>query len=486
MDVDKNWDAWAYHLPFAARLWGLATPETFPLSEYLQARYDGFALFGEFLQGFFWSITGRPESANLVSFLSLVIYIYFLRNKFKIPIYLSTIALLAIPIVQVHATSSYVDLPGSIAMSVLVMMTLSLYLKPEEFSRKDLLILLLGAACAANIRLKLNPMVFLVLCAAIPKIFLSIHRKENTRRKGKTKFLLKISALFIGLAIVFTTPIKNAFYHHNPFYPVKIAVDSIILNHTEDPVPDPKFHGRETSRPERWLYSIFEIIPRPFFRGQWSIDQYSKGLGNRYGGFLGIYVLFNLLLFIYLAYRNWSRDSKVAAILLAVMSLITMIMPSSPRLRYYLYWMIVLVSLNLWMTCQYSRLGTLPKLVKPFSLGLAVGLAFMAVVICTRGKFVRPFFYSFDTFMEKRVDRSLMTTHDGGRSFCVSIERKRFLILYSSTFNPPLKYSIRHCDDWGDKRGDRINGATHRLIGGRNVGRRIQHKAYYQTSPTIR
>ncbi|MCH8209679.1 MAG: hypothetical protein IIA62_11605, partial [Nitrospinae bacterium] len=150
VDVDQSWDTWSYHLPFAARLWGLATPETYSFSSYWQPRFDGFGLLGEFLQGFFWFVTGRPESANLVSFLSLVIYIYFLRSFFKIPFYLSTIALLAIPIVQVHATSSYVDLPGSIAMSVLIMMTWALYLRPDEFSKKDLLVLLIGAACAAN------------------------------------------------------------------------------------------------------------------------------------------------------------------------------------------------------------------------------------------------------------------------------------------------------------------------------------------------
>lgn len=365
----KAWDTWFYHLPFAARLWGLATPETYSFSSYWQPRFDGFGLLGEFLQGFFWFVTGRPESANLVSFLSLVIYIYFLRSFFKIPFYLSTIALLAIPIVQVHATSSYVDLPGSIAMSVLIMMTWALYVRPDEFSKKDLLVLLIGAACAANMKLILVPLVFLVLCAAIPKLILSNQRKERPGSQSKTGFLGQLIALLIMLAIVFATPIKNTLKNGNPFYPVKVKIGVLVLNHAEDPPPDPEVHGKKTSRPERWLYSIFEIIPRPFFRGQWSIDQHSSGLGNRYGGFSGIYVLFNLVLFIYLAYRNWSRESKIAAIMILAMSMITMLMPSSPRLRFYMYWMIVLVSINLWMVCQFSRMGTLPKSLIPKAWG---------------------------------------------------------------------------------------------------------------------
>jgi len=49
VDVDKHWDSWAYHLPFAARLWGIIPPEEYVLGPYWQSWYEGFGLLGEFL-----------------------------------------------------------------------------------------------------------------------------------------------------------------------------------------------------------------------------------------------------------------------------------------------------------------------------------------------------------------------------------------------------------------------------------------------------
>lgn len=267
LDVCSYWDSWAYHLPFAARIWGIVPPENYILNSNLQSWYEGFGLFAEFLQGFFWYISGRPESANLVAFLSLILYIYLLRVYFKIPFYLSSIALLAIPLVQIHATASYVDLPGSIGVSVLMMMTYLLYIKTGNFQKREIIILFLGAACAANMRLKLIPIVLLFMCFAIFKISFSSAGKTEMQSRSKTKSFKRLLALLAALAIVFATAIKNTLLHGNPFYPVKIKVGSIVLNHTTEFAMTPEIKGMETVRPERWLYSIFEIIPRPFFRG---------------------------------------------------------------------------------------------------------------------------------------------------------------------------------------------------------------------------
>ena len=113
LEVSTEFDSWWYHLPWAANLWGIVTTEHYIWSGYVQDRFSGFPLLVEFLQGFFWQITGRPEGANLVCLLSLMLYLAFLRTYFRIPVYLSSIALLAIPLVQTHATSTYADLPAN-------------------------------------------------------------------------------------------------------------------------------------------------------------------------------------------------------------------------------------------------------------------------------------------------------------------------------------------------------------------------------------
>jgi len=378
--------------------------------------------------------------------LSLVLYVYFLRVKFKIPFYLSTIALLAIPLVQVHATATYVDLPGSIGVSVFIMMTYLLYIKTDDFRKQDIFILFLGAACAANMRLKLIPLVFLVMCFTIYKIVFSPDGKKEMWNRNKKKFLKQQLVLLTALAIVFATPIKNTLLNGNPFYPVKIKIGSLELNHTRGFTLDPMIPGMETSRPERWLYSIFEITPRPFFRGNWSIDQHSDGLGNRYGGFFGAYVLFNLILFAYLAYRAWSRETKIAVILIFILSIITMWLPSSPQLRYYMYWMIVLVSLNLYFVSNFSRLGKLPKLLNEQNFGLAAGVALLLVVSSTKGVYVRPQFYSFNKYLENTVDRNILRQIQEKDSFCIPKRIRPHLFLYSSKFHPPSNYSIKICE----------------------------------------
>ena len=96
LDVDRNFDTWVYHFPFAAKLWGMIPPDGFVFDGYFESRYHGFGVLGEYLQGFFWFMTGRPESANLVGYFSLILYILFLKRYFKVPFYLSTIGLLAL------------------------------------------------------------------------------------------------------------------------------------------------------------------------------------------------------------------------------------------------------------------------------------------------------------------------------------------------------------------------------------------------------
>src|SRR5208282_4614139 len=70
-DVSMAWDVWYYHLPFAARIAGIVPAAQFTYDPLNQARFDGFPLLAETLQGALWRITGRAESANLVAFATI-------------------------------------------------------------------------------------------------------------------------------------------------------------------------------------------------------------------------------------------------------------------------------------------------------------------------------------------------------------------------------------------------------------------------------
>ena len=84
-DVSTTWDVWYYHLPFAARLWGIVPESAFAFHPTNQARFEGFPLLAERLQGLFWWITGKPEAANLVCLASLALFVAFLNTGEVLP-----------------------------------------------------------------------------------------------------------------------------------------------------------------------------------------------------------------------------------------------------------------------------------------------------------------------------------------------------------------------------------------------------------------
>ena len=52
--IELRWDAWWYHIPFAAKRAGLGVPYQMP--PLIQDRYNGFPPLPEFLQGALWRL----------------------------------------------------------------------------------------------------------------------------------------------------------------------------------------------------------------------------------------------------------------------------------------------------------------------------------------------------------------------------------------------------------------------------------------------
>src|SRR5206468_4227574 len=105
VDVDlHNYDSLAYHLPFAARFWNIAPREKFLFLDRIESMYQGFPLLGEILQGLLWRFFHHIQAANLVALCALVLYCCFAQVFLRIPWYLMFLALLAVPLVQIHAT----------------------------------------------------------------------------------------------------------------------------------------------------------------------------------------------------------------------------------------------------------------------------------------------------------------------------------------------------------------------------------------------
>lgn len=454
IDIDTNYDTWWYHLPFAARIWGIVPKELFLAEDAIEYRFEGFPLLANFLQGFFWRITQRVQSANLVGFGSLILYLYFLKAYCRVPLYLSAIALLAIPTVITHATTCFVDLPGNIGVSILVMMTYLLYQRQQLPTKRDLLIIVLAAAAAVNIKPQLQPLTFIILCFTGLRI-VWLHFKLTPRFKP---WLIKaVPITLIACLLIFATPIKNIALYGNPFYPIKVQVAGIVLNHKLTPAT-----YQEGSRPQKWLNSVLEINTPPW----WSTDQWNGG-DNRYmdrgGGFFGAYVVFNLILLLFLflheklnksaSETNLTRETTTAIIFVVVMSIIPANFPQSHELRYFMFWMISLVSINLYLISRYEQNSGRLKWLKSKYLGLVYAV-FLTIVLVKVGNFyAKPQFYSLKQQIQVGVKPELLSQIKPedricliGKAGLVNPKEVRFAaiqhtFLYSAYFHPELNYS---------------------------------------------
>ena len=349
-DMDTNYDVGWYHLPFAARIWRIVPKELFVSGAKFEYRYDGFPLLAHFFQGFLWKVTGRVQATNLVSYFSVIIYLLFLKSYFQIPLHISTIAIFTIPAVLTHTPSSFVDLPGNIGASVLMMMIYSFFKQSKLPSKKELLFAFLGAAIAVNTKPQLQPLIFVLFW--IGGIRLGwLYFRQNKAVQRQIWSIIPLSVL--ASLLIFATPIKNVARYGNPFYPIKIEIAGIVLNHKMTPET-----YSEGNRTQKWLRSILEINTP-----EWSVDQSNRTNNpkflDRAGGFFGAYVVFNILLLLSFTIRekfqkqvlqiNHSKDASTALIVVLLVSLIPANFPQSHELRYLMFWMISLVSLNLYL-----------------------------------------------------------------------------------------------------------------------------------------
>ena len=442
IDVDGTYDSLGYHLPFAARIWNIV-----PASQFInmEERFDGFPLLGEFFQGFFWLITGRVQGANLVGFFSLVLYVYFLKTYFQVAYYLSAIALLAVPLIQAHAVNSYVDLIANVFLAMAIVMTYIVYLRRELPSRRNLLVIFLAAFGASNSKPQLQPLVFLVLgFIALRILWLRCRLSKNL-----FSWLFKaVPVAILASLIIFATSIKNIAIHGNPFYPVRVEIAGRVLNHALPMYSDAPGYLANAPKAQRWLYSVLEITA-----ANWNHDQYSKNPDrNRMGGFFGAYVVFHVLLLIYLAAKNRDRHTLLAGTTVVVMSVVAANFPQSHELRYFMYWAIVLISLNLYLVTRYPD-----SLVKPTRVGLVSLAALIVVAIETNFIYLKPSFYSLAQFKDKHIDREIIAQIEPEDIVCLP-KTYPYAFGYTPWFHPKLGYSYTIRSGFRDRcrRGEKV------------------------------
>jgi hypothetical protein len=440
-DVSRAWDVWYYHLPFAARLAGLVGPDVCVFDAANQSRRAGFPLLTELLQGLAWRLTGRPEGANLVAMASLALYVGFLRRSLGVPLHVAFLALMAVPLVQIHVTSCYVDLPANAAAAALVLSVIRVHASAEAPPPRAGFVILGLAAVVANMRFQLHPLVAVAVAASLPRLLPPLFEA----RDGRTLALL---ALFVPL--VGATFLRNAVVLHNPYYPMRLALGGLVLPGPDTAYSSSPAYLEHAPRAQRFVWSVLEVGLRPFSDGRrWTIDQWAPGGSPalRMGGFFGAYVVFHLCALAWTAARDRSRRARVSAIAFAAFTVVMANVPQSHELRYYLCWMMVLVSLNLWLACGGSEAWRGP------ALG-GVCTAFLAAVLwVTRCGYVLPSGVTFAELEREKVDAAVVEAIGEGERVC--LWREPYTFLYAAAFHGAKRYRVREAEEPAGCEGDR-------------------------------
>jgi hypothetical protein len=429
-DASQAWDVWYYHMPFAARLAGIVGPEAYLFHPSNEARFAGFPLLGELLQGLVWRLSGRPEAANLVAFASIPLFALFLRKKFGVPAHLSVLALFAIPLVHVHATSSYVDLPANAALAVLVLVAIQAWAQAEPPAARALVLAGVCAAIAVNTKTLLQPLVILALLAILAR---ALPHLVRTRAKAT------LAVVVFALPFVFATPLKNLASHHNPWYPVEVRVAGHVF-----PGPDGPYHSSpewlaRAAQPVRFAASVLELGVRPLTdRRRWTVDQWTPHDhdGYRMGGYFGAYVVVLLALFASRFMRERAREVRAAGIGFAAFTAVVAWMPQSHELRYYMAWMIVLVALNLWLACRPGA--------RAESVSIVTVIALAVVLVVTRGSYVWPTGSTFAELVHDKTSEELLSRVRDGDRICV--DRPPFTFLWAAPFHGSRRYTVEETD----------------------------------------
>lgn len=444
-DGNYGGDAHMYHIPFAARIWGLVPPEQFTFEYNLEHRYKGFPLLANFLQGLFWVIFQRPEATNLLAFFSLISIIAYFKFALNVPFYLATISLLAVPMIHMHAGRSYIDLPGNVAISILILTTYLLYINKIHFNHQTFLLIIGSAAVAAHTKFQLIPITFLALLAVLPQVILKYGKSDEKQQNEKIRIAKVLGLCFLASLVIFATPIRNIIVYQNPFYPVKVEIAGQVLNHNEAP---PNFmHPTLKQLPPhlRWGRSILEIDVfderRPW---PWTLamdfiswDEAKFGLGGYFGG----YVIFNLCLFLYLCIKR-VEGTSAAITLMLIMTILTPLMPQAYELRYYMYWMIVFVGLNCYLVCNHLMQSPDKRFINPQYFSL-VALGFMFIFMeKTHYFFTKPSFSPLSDYVTVNVSEEIINQIEDGESVCI-VGKAPHTFFYSSYFHPSRDYSIQ-------------------------------------------
>lgn len=356
------YDAWMYHLPFAARLWNLPGLDSFGLDPYGAERWIGYPKAWHWLQGLGLWLTGSLRGTVLPQLALIGGFLWYPHREHGIAPHWVALGLFASPMLLIHVQATYLDLPTGLCLA---WGFLALHAATDGAATGTRGIpwhhAILGVALiglAGNIKYQGTIGAFLVVAVlATLLVFdprLPIHRR-----------LARLGLLALAACLASATLFWNAYHVGQPLYPMEVAVLGHVL------LPGPESPGMDAHPPSYLLMGSQQVHPpRPigfllsFTELDWTlrgvapwynIDAVTgrvprRGDPSRTGGLGQCFVLFHLALLAWQA-AHWKRlhDRQQARLVLACSLLLILLaaMPRSHELRYWLVAPVLLLVVNL-------------------------------------------------------------------------------------------------------------------------------------------
>lgn len=443
---DLSWDSTSYHLPFAARIVGLCTKSCFEMNNGLEIYYESFPLATETIQGILWRVFGFPEAANFVSFISLLLLIIYLIRVWNVEFQWATFGLLAIPFVQIFATMSYIDLPTNVAASIGLLTLAGILLERPMPGLGVQMAFALSVIFLGNSKTQMIP-----IAGAIALMFpILVNRYVVPEARGIWRIdsrhwqgLLPSLAL---LLLVSAYGIRNFYVFANPFFPVNVTLGGVTIFPGVVPPASADYfptYLKDTPGFVKWILSVleygaFDARPVPYTPGQGSVPQTATSF--RMGGLFACYVLFNIgMLFFSFKRLETSKRRRITSFV-SIMTIFVALLPASSEIRYYMFWMIVIVSLNLYFISAEREKNDLDNTLIYFS-KLAIFSSLSFVILITSGMYLRARGGDIGSILSSmRVNDNVQKIIKNGDKVCY--DNVRFAFLYAPVFHQGMKYKV--------------------------------------------
>lgn len=477
VSIDPSLEAWWQHLPWAARLGGLMPADGYTWNAFLEQRFAGFPLMIEWLQGQLWRLTGRAETTNLVALGSLALFVLLLRVRFKVPMQLALLGLVAIPLVQVSATGTSADLPANLALAGAFLMLMPLYSGRTLPRLHDAALFFLLCALAAHARLELLPVVAAVFALG----FLGLTWTRLRRGKEGSRRIVRVLGIWIfsalAAAVIFFIPAKNLSLLGDPLYPFGLKAGEIAYSGPQDayelradglarvpagsesaPVQTPPIDPAAPpatrlaalaepfrARAEVWANQVLDVGAAPLFGdaswARFGAQQFPLAVSAK--GFLGWYALFNLGLFALLILTGLLRRLGIL-VLFALATALAIAVPDYTALNQYMFWMLLLVSLNLVMLRpggERKPASASTGLQRLFALAALAALAIG--IYATRADLIRPTFQTAADLAAAKRNPALLAQVQANPTSCLVGVKPDEVFVYAPLFNAEKTYRLK-------------------------------------------